>query len=276
MQALLRQLPVHPGPERVGHRLPPPDAAGRGHAPRRARGGATPPADDNVMGRTDLRRQRSAPAWRRWPTPPPPSPGSLVRKVMEKATGVSSVRLLPPFARQRFTTWFNKRPRVRIDQPPGPGRGLPHLPGRVPEPGDRPGPGQGLRAQRHRVHAGRRRVLLRRAVAAQRRRRPLHEGRGQEREGPGQSIRAGNDIVVPQPTCSYVLQKDYLDYVGGPDAELVAEHTYDACRVPDAGPQGRADEARPRLPRRRARRRSPTTRPATCGPRTSASRAGTS
>ena len=43
------------------------------------------------------------------------------------------------------------------------------------------------------------------------------------------SIRAGHDVVVPQPTCSYVLRKDYLDYVGGPDAELVAEHTFDAC-----------------------------------------------
>ncbi len=41
-------------------------------------------------------------------------------------------------------------------------------------------------------------------------------------------VRAGNEIVVPQPTCSYVLRKDYVDYVGGPDAELVAAHTFDA------------------------------------------------
>jgi Fe-S oxidoreductase len=34
---------------------------------------------------------------------------------------------------------------------------------------------------------------------------------------------------VPQPTCSYVLKKDYIDYVGGPDAPLVADHTFDAC-----------------------------------------------
>ena len=43
------------------------------------------------------------------------------------------------------------------------------------------------------------------------------------------SIRRGNDIVVPQPTCGYVLKKDYVDYVGGADAQLVAEHTYDAA-----------------------------------------------
>ena len=35
--------------------------------------------------------------------------------------------------------------------------------------------------------------------------------------------------MVPQPTCSYVLKKDYLDYVGGPDAQLVSENTYDAA-----------------------------------------------
>jgi glycerol-3-phosphate dehydrogenase subunit C len=34
-------------------------------------------------------------------------------------------------------------------------------------------------------------------------------------------------VVVPQPTCGYVLKHDYKDYVGGADAELVAEHTYD-------------------------------------------------
>ncbi|NCZ91121.1 MAG: 4Fe-4S dicluster domain-containing protein [Actinobacteria bacterium] len=42
-------------------------------------------------------------------------------------------------------------------------------------------------------------------------------------------VRSGNDIVVPQPTCSYVLKKDYVDYVGGPDAKLVSEHTFDAA-----------------------------------------------
>jgi glycerol-3-phosphate dehydrogenase subunit C len=41
------------------------------------------------------------------------------------------------------------------------------------------------------------------------------------------AVRRGTDIVVPQPTCSYVLKKDYVVYVGGPDAELVAAHTFD-------------------------------------------------
>ncbi len=42
-------------------------------------------------------------------------------------------------------------------------------------------------------------------------------------------VRKGRDIVVPQPTCGYVLKKDYVDYVGGADAALVAAHTYDAA-----------------------------------------------
>jgi glycerol-3-phosphate dehydrogenase subunit C len=42
------------------------------------------------------------------------------------------------------------------------------------------------------------------------------------------AVRRGTDIVVPQPTCSYVLKKDYVVYVGGPDAELVAAHTFDS------------------------------------------------
>jgi Fe-S oxidoreductase len=43
------------------------------------------------------------------------------------------------------------------------------------------------------------------------------------------AVRAGNDIVVPQPTCGYILKKDYVDYIGGADAELVAANTYDAA-----------------------------------------------
>jgi Fe-S oxidoreductase len=43
------------------------------------------------------------------------------------------------------------------------------------------------------------------------------------------SVRQGKDIVVPQPTCGYVLKKDYVDYVGGADAQLVSEHTFDAA-----------------------------------------------
>ena len=36
-------------------------------------------------------------------------------------------------------------------------------------------------------------------------------------------------VVVPQPTCGYVLKHDYPDYLDSDDARLVAEHTEDAC-----------------------------------------------
>ncbi len=48
------------------------------------------------------------------------------------------------------------------------------------------------------------------------------------------AVRKGNDIVVPQPTCSYVLKKDYVDYVGNDDARLVAANKMD---VPEAAAQ---------------------------------------
>jgi Fe-S oxidoreductase len=41
-------------------------------------------------------------------------------------------------------------------------------------------------------------------------------------------IRAGTEIVVPQPTCGMILKQAYLDYVGGEDADLVAAHSFDA------------------------------------------------
>jgi glycerol-3-phosphate dehydrogenase subunit C len=44
-----------------------------------------------------------------------------------------------------------------------------------------------------------------------------------------EEVRAGTEIVVPQPTCSYVLKHEYARYVGGADAELVAAHTHDAA-----------------------------------------------
>jgi Fe-S oxidoreductase len=41
------------------------------------------------------------------------------------------------------------------------------------------------------------------------------------------SVREGKDIVVPQPTCAYVLKKDYPDFLGTDDAVMVGEHTFD-------------------------------------------------
>ena len=155
--------------------------------------------------------------------------GSLVRKVVEKTTGVSSVRLLPPYARQRFTTWFNRRPKLRINKRQGRVAVFPTCLVEYQQPDighdlvkvyERNGiecrltEGAGCCGAPY-LHSGDldqfNKVAAKNVAAL------------------AKSVRNGLDIVVPQPTCGYILKKDYVDYVGGPDAELVASHTYDAA-----------------------------------------------
>ena len=157
-------------------------------------------------------------------------PGSLVRKAITAATGVTSNRLLPPYARTRFTTWFKRRgsrPATKVSQ----GKVV-VFPTCLVE-YQKPEIGHDLVRVYERngiecslaegaqccgapfLHAG---DIDNFTKAAVRNVRAL-----------ATSVKAGNDIVVPQPTCSYVLKRDYVDYVGGPDAELVASHTYDVA-----------------------------------------------
>ena len=51
--------------------------------------------------------------------------------------------------------------------------------------------------------------------------------------------RRGHDVVVPQPTCGYVLKQDYPRLPRGADAELVAAQHPRRRRVPVGGAQGR-------------------------------------
>jgi glycerol-3-phosphate dehydrogenase subunit C len=182
---------------------------------------------DNVMGHTDLLGKvssRVAPAMNAVTG----KRGGLLRSVMAKTTGISSERLLPPFARQRFTTWFKKRPRVRMEKPQGKVTVYPTCLVEY----QAPAVGQDLVRvyERNGIECS---VAYPGCCGA-----PfLHSGAIEhfEKEAAANvkvladAVRAGSDIVVPQPTCSYVLKKDYVDYVGGPDAKLVAEHTFDAA-----------------------------------------------
>jgi len=73
----------------------------------------------NVMGRTDLLGKvatKTSPLINKMMGA---KPGSLVRKAIEETSGVSSERVLPPFAKQRFTTWFNRRPKLKIGKRQG-------------------------------------------------------------------------------------------------------------------------------------------------------------
>ena len=43
------------------------------------------------------------------------------------------------------------------------------------------------------------------------------------------AVRGGADVVVPGPTCSYMLKKEYPLLVKGAEADEVAAHTFDLC-----------------------------------------------
>ena len=155
-------------------------------------------------------------------------PGSVARRFMETTVGVSSQRLVQPFARQRFSTWFARRPRVRLASRQG---HVALFPTCLVE-YQAPNIGKDLVKVYERngvecslvdgasccgaafLHAG---DLANFTKVASKNVKAL-----------AASVRSGNDVVVPQPTCSYILKNDYVDYVGGDDARLVADHTFDS------------------------------------------------
>lgn len=159
-------------------------------------------------------------------------PGSLTRRIMSKTVGIASQRILPPYARERFSAWFNKRTThepSKLDRKQGKVALFPTclVEYQAPEVG------------KDMVKVYERNGIEcslpegQRCCGA-----PwLHNGDvehfvDQARDNIAvlaEAVRQGNDIVVPEPTCGYVLKNDYVDYIGGPDAELVASHTYDAC-----------------------------------------------
>ncbi len=190
---------------------------------------------DQVLGRTDL-AGKAATALAPLANKAIGTPGSKTRQAVERATGIASQRLLPPFAKVRFTTWWKRRSALRFGetkqgaailfptclveyQSPQVGKDLVRVMERnsiecsLPAgqaccgaPWLHSGDVVSFRKQ------GRKNVaVLADAIRAA-------QGRGEEPA-----------VVVPQPTCGYVLKYDYKDYLRGADAELVADHTYDAA-----------------------------------------------
>ena len=159
-------------------------------------------------------------------------PGSALRKVVATATGVSPTRLLPPYAKQRFSTWFKKRPKINLTKRQGKVTVFPTCL---------------VEYQETQIGKDLVKVYERNGIECNNTDASccgapwLHSGNVEEFTKVAEKniktlaaeVRAGTDIVVPQPTCSYIIKKDYLDYVADPalraDAELVAEHTYDAA-----------------------------------------------
>jgi glycerol-3-phosphate dehydrogenase subunit C len=182
---------------------------------------------EQILGRTDLVGRVStvaAPVVNRVTG----KPGSMPRRLMERAVGIAAQRVLPPYSRQRFTTWFSRRPDA--DRPPGLPTEVAVFPTCFIEYMD-PGIGRDLV-----------RVCERNGIACSVPARTaccgapwLHSGNVEQFERVARrnvaalagEVRAGKDVVVSQPTCSYVLKRDYPLYLGSPDADLVSAHTYD-------------------------------------------------
>jgi Fe-S oxidoreductase len=153
------------------------------------------------------------------------------RTVMEKVAGIARDRLLPTYAKVRFSKWFRGRERVRRIAAPTARGAVALFPTCLVE-YQEPAIGEALVG-----------VYERNGIACD-----LPDGEvccGMPWLDAGdvekfeeharrnvdvlaRRIRAGKDVVVPQPTCTYVLKNEYPDFLGTDDAKLVAEHTFDA------------------------------------------------
>jgi Fe-S oxidoreductase len=158
--------------------------------------------------------------------------GSFIRKAMAKTAGVSSVRLLPPYAKQRFSTWMKRRTSDVAARRQGKVTVFPTCLVEY----------QDVQVGKDLVNVYERNGIECTTTGAGCCGAPwLHSGdikqftkvADKNVQILAAEIRAGGgDIVVPEPTCGYVLKKDYLDYCAPAhraDAELVAEHAYDAA-----------------------------------------------
>ena len=157
-------------------------------------------------------------------------PGSPARRLMDRVVGIASERVLPPYARVRFTSWFKKRGAGRLGRPEQARVAV--FPTCMVE-YQNPAIGQDL--VKVYEHNG---VSCELAEASGCCGAPwLHGGdfdsfKKQAARNVARLaavVRSGRDIVVAQPTCGYVLKRDYPEYLKTPDAELVGSHTYDAA-----------------------------------------------
>ena len=151
-----------------------------------------------------------------------------VRGLMEKATGISRVRLLPKYGRVRFSKWFRRRASRLSNGERGTVAVFPTCLVEYQEPAI----GRALVG-----------VYERNGIACE-----LPEGQvccGMPWLDAGEiekfkdnarknvaallpAVEAGLDVVVPQPTCAYVIRNEYPDFLGTEDARKVAGHTFDS------------------------------------------------
>ncbi|MEP6295689.1 MAG: heterodisulfide reductase-related iron-sulfur binding cluster, partial [Ilumatobacter sp.] len=160
------------------------------------------------------------------------SNGSRVRGVLERFTGASSVRRLGTFATERFSDWFADRPTIRLQRRQA---AVTLFPTCIVE-------YQATSIGKDLVKVYERNGIECSVSAARCCGAPLlHSGdieafaevAEENMARLAAEIRAGTDIVVPQPACAHVLTVDSIEYVTSEqarrDAELVAERTFDAA-----------------------------------------------
>lgn len=156
----------------------------------------------------------------------------FLRGVLEKATGIAADRLLPRYARERFSKWFRRRGASR-PAPSAPARGPVALFPTCLVEYQEPAIGKAVVG-----------VCERNGITCE-----LPEGlvccgmpwldagdvdkfTEHARRNVGalaSAVRDGRAVVVPQPTCAYVLKNEYPDFLGTDDARLVGEHTFDVA-----------------------------------------------
>jgi Fe-S oxidoreductase len=154
-------------------------------------------------------------------------PNSLTRKLMEKATGIAAARVLPLYSRERFSTWFKRRQVPTVE----PKNGNVALFQTCMVEYQNPAIGQdAVKVLEHNqitchvpqgtlccgmpwLDAGNIGAFLRQAR--------------KNVDVLSAEVAQGRDIVVPQPTCGYVLKREYAEYLGGEQAAEVGTHTYD-------------------------------------------------
>ncbi len=183
---------------------------------------------DQFLGRTDLLGRLSTAA-----APIVNSitgtPGTLARKVMQATVGIHAERLLPPYARVRFSTWFKRRKGRTIVAPVASASIFPTCFVEYMEPQIGK---EVVAVYEHNKIACSLPEGTKCCGAPW-----LHSGDVKEFERSARQnvaalakeVKAGREIIVAQPTCAYVIKRDYPIYAPGPDADLVAAHTYDAA-----------------------------------------------
>jgi len=155
------------------------------------------------------------------------APGSTSRRAFARFTGVSSQRHFAPFARQRFSSWFRQRPKIRMGKKHAVVTVYPTCLVEYRA----TGVGKDL------VKVYERNGIECTVSGAQCCGAPLlHSGdltrfrtvAAENVAALASEIRAGSSVVVPQPSCGHVIRHDYLDHLGGAEAAFVAENVHDA------------------------------------------------